>query len=96
METDTDVAVVEVVDVDWKEACEGVTGDDGEYGKMNDEDLEDDSELDPDLDDEPDFGTDSRGPNEEADEAGVGGPIIKFNIPRFECATIFSSMRVIV
>lgn len=96
METDTDVAVVEVVDVDWKEACEGVTGDDGEYGKMNDEDLEDDSELDPDLDDEPDFGTDSRGPNEEADEAGVGGPIIKFNMPRFECATIFSSMRVIV
>lgn len=96
MATDTDVAVVEAVDVDWNEACEGVTGDEGEYGKINDEDLEDDPELDPDLDDEPDFGTDSKGPNEEADEAGVGGPIIKFNMPRFDCTTICSSMRVIV
>lgn len=76
--------------VEWSETCEGLAGDEDEYGAMKDEELELDPELDPEDEGDP------KGPKEAADDAGVGGPIIKFNIPRLDCATICSSIKVIV
>lgn len=73
--------------VEWNEICEGLTGDEGEYGATKDEELE----LDPELD--PEDKGDPKGLKEVIDDAGVGGPIIKFNIPRFDCATICSSIK---